>query len=60
MARELKAKQEEQERALRSNAPKLHALIQDTGRIKAYIEESISALYGGRQIRVIGEINNVI
>ncbi|DBB09844.1 TPA: hypothetical protein ACH3X3_001459 [Trebouxia sp. C0006] len=60
LARELQAKQEEQERALRSNAPKLLALVQDTGRIKTYVEQAISALYGGREINVIGEINNVI
>lgn len=60
LARELHAKQEEQERALRSNAPKLQALIQETGRIKTYVEEAISALYNGRQINIIGEINNVI
>ncbi|KAL0037407.1 hypothetical protein WJX79_006441 [Trebouxia sp. C0005] len=60
LARELQAKQEEQERALRSNAPKLLALVQDTGRIKTYVEQAISALYNGRKINVIGEINNVI
>ncbi|DBB02880.1 TPA: hypothetical protein ACH3X1_013485 [Trebouxia sp. C0004] len=60
LACELQAKQEEQERTLRSNAPKLLALVQDTGRIKIYVEQAISALYGSREINVIGEINNVI
>ncbi len=40
LARELRAKQEEQERSLRSNAPKLQALIQETGRIKTYVEDA--------------------
>ena len=56
----MQVKQEEHERALRSNAPKLKALVQETGRLKAYVEEAISALYNGRQINVIGEINNVL
>ncbi len=60
LARELQAKQEEQERALRGNAPKLLALVQDTGRIKTYVEQAISALYNGRKIHIIGELNNVI
>ena len=60
LARETQAKQEEQERFLRSNAPKLQGLIQETRRIKKYVEETISVLYNGRQINIIGEINNVI
>lgn len=60
LAREVQVKQEEQERSLRSNAPKLQGLIQETRRIKTFVEEAISALYNGRRINVIGEINNVI
>ena len=60
LARELQAKQEEQERALKSNAPKLQNLLKETASIKQYVEQAISALYNGRQINVIGEINNVI
>ncbi|KAL3159873.1 hypothetical protein ABBQ38_010272 [Trebouxia sp. C0009 RCD-2024] len=60
LARETQAKQEEQERSLRSNAPKLQGLIQETRRIKTYVEETISVLYSGRQVNIIGEINNVI
>ena len=60
LARELQAKQEEQGRALKSNAPKLQALVQETSRVKSYVEGAISTLYHGRQINIIGEINNVI
>ena len=60
LARELRVKQSEQEHALQSNAPKLQALVQETGRIKTYVEQAISALYNGRQINIIGEINNVL
>lgn len=60
LARELQAKQEEQERALKSNAPKLQSLLKETASIKQYAEQAISALYNGRQINIIGEINNVI
>ena len=60
LAREVQAKQEEQERSLRGNAPKLQGLIQETRHIKTYVEEAISTLYRGRQIHIIGEINNVI
>lgn len=60
LAREVQAKQEEQERTLRSNAPKLQAILQETGRIKTYVEQAISALYHGRQINIIGEINNLL
>ena len=60
LAREVQAKQEEQERLLRSNAPRLKDLIQETRCIKMYVEEAISALYSGRQIHIFGEINNVI
>lgn len=60
LAREVQAKQEEQERSLRGNAPKLQGLILETRHIKVYVEQAISALYSGRQIHIIGEINNVI
>ena len=60
LAREVQAKQEEQERSLRGNAPKLQGLIQETRHIKTYVEQAISALYSGRQLHIIGEINNVI
>ena len=60
LAHEIQSKQEEQERSLKSNAPKLQGLIQETRRIKMYVEEAISALYSGRQINIIGEINNVV
>ena len=60
LAQELQGKQEEQERALKTNAPKLQALIHDTKRIKEHVEKAISALYSGRQINIIGEINNVL
>ena len=60
LAHEIQGKQEEQERSLRSNAPKLQGLVQETRRIKMYVEEAISTLYSGRQINIIGEISNVV
>ena len=60
LAHELRTKQEEQERALKSNAIKLQALLQQTRHVKVFVESSVSALFDDRKINIIGEINKII
>ena len=60
LAQEVQRKQEEQERALKSNAIKLQSLLQQTRQVKAFVESTVSALCDNRKISIIGEINKII
>ena len=42
------------------NAPKLSQVIKFTAQLKQLTERSIAVLYNGRQINLIGEVNNVL
>lgn len=59
-AEELRRKQEEHERALKSNAIKLQALLQQTRRVKDFVENTVSGLCNNRTVHIIGDINKVI
>ncbi len=42
------------------DAPVLAARIAKTGIVKEHSEKAVSALFAGRKINIIGEINNIL
>ena len=59
-ADEVEAKRREIQRLLASEAPKLAFVQKRTAYIKSEVEMELSKSFEGRQVHVIGEINNVL
>jgi len=54
------ARREETQRKLMACAPQLAAILKRTRALKLKMESSLSAALGGREVNIIGEINNVL
>lgn len=59
-ADEVEAKRRDIQRVLANEAPKLAFVQKRTARVKSEVEAELSKAFNGRQVNVIGEINNVL
>ncbi len=60
LAAEVEARRAEIQRGLAADGPKLAALVAATAASKARSEAGVAALFPGRTVNVMGEINNVL
>jgi hypothetical protein len=60
LAQEVEARRAEIQASLVRDAPVLAARIARTGTVKEHSEKAVSALFAGRKINIIGEINNIL
>ena len=54
------AKRREIQRLLASEAPKLAFVQRQTAHVKREVEAELRKAFDGRQVNIIGEINNVL
>lgn len=59
-ADEARERQSETRRALRREARRAEAVAKALGEVKLFAERTISAMYKGRTVHIIGEINNAL
>jgi len=59
-ADEARQRQSETRRALRREARRAEAAAKTLGEVKLFAERTISAMYKGRTVHIIGEINNAL
>lgn len=60
VAADCEGRREETQRRLMACAPQLAAVVRRTRGAKSMVEQSLSAALGGRDVNIIGEINNVL
>jgi len=60
LAAEVGARRAETQRGLAADGPRLAALVAATAAAKARAEAGVAALFPGRTVNVMGEINNVL
>ena len=59
-ADEARERQSETRRALRREARRAEAVAKALGEVKRFVERTVSAMYNGRAVHIIGEINNAL
>ena len=59
-ADEAEAKRREIQRSLAKQAPQLTSVQKHTAHVKTEVEAELSKTFNGRQVNIIGEINNVL
>lgn len=59
-ADEARERQSETRRALRREARRAEAVAKALGEVKRFVERTISVMYNGRAVHIIGEINNAL